>query len=258
MQFPRLSPGILGRGCAVALALGVLAGLARPASARDRDVLWRIVSDACVPGQSHGDPSPCVFVRPGQGGYAVLKDRKGVAQFLLIPTDRITGIEDPAALGATESGLFEAAWEARHFLERKLGRSLPRSMVSLAVNSVGARTQDQLHIHVDCTRPEVREALRLHADEIGPQWAPLRFPLAGQQYWAMWVDGEDLRGINPFFLLAQHVSGQQAMGSHDLVVIGGEREGRPGFVVLARGGPVPHGTEVQDLSCREAVGELAH
>ncbi|MBV8912501.1 MAG: CDP-diacylglycerol diphosphatase, partial [Acetobacteraceae bacterium] len=202
-------------------------------------------------GQAHGDPSPCALVEPG---YAVLKDLKGVAEFLLIPTTRITGIDDPAVTQPQGGKWFEAAWRARRFLEARLGRAVPRGEVSLAVNSVDARTQEQLHIHINCVRPDVRDALQDHADEIGPDWAPLRFPLAGQLYSGIRIEGEGLAGTNPFVLLKRRLGSIDAMKKHALVVVGSERGGRPGFVMLERGGQAVHGTELQDLSCSGPLG----
>ena len=37
---------------------------------------------------------------------------------------------------------------------------MPRDDISLAVNSVYGRSQNQLHIHIDCVRSDVRNALR--------------------------------------------------------------------------------------------------
>ncbi|WP_047236419.1 CDP-diacylglycerol diphosphatase, partial [Chromobacterium subtsugae] len=73
----------------------MLAGAACYAMA-DGDALWRIVGEQCLPNQqSQGKPDPCVEV--GQG-TAVLKDRYGALQYLLIPTSRVSGIESPQLL----------------------------------------------------------------------------------------------------------------------------------------------------------------
>ncbi|MFL5335471.1 MAG: CDP-diacylglycerol diphosphatase [Geminicoccaceae bacterium] len=70
--------------------LGLLGCAATRAETSDPDALWKIVHGRCVPNQRlHGDPSPCTMVELRGGvarGYAVLKDRRGVAQYLLIPT----------------------------------------------------------------------------------------------------------------------------------------------------------------------------
>jgi CDP-diacylglycerol pyrophosphatase len=211
-----------------------------PALARaDPNALWELVNDQCVPDQEqHGDPAPCADVDLSAGedkGTAVLKDLVGPTQFLLIPTDRVTGIESPTLLAPDAPNYFAAAWRARSFVDERAGWTLPRDWVSLAVNSEDARTQDQLHIHVDCIRADVRAALSRHAADIGPRWAPFPVPLVGHRYSAIAVDGEGLDAVNPFLLLADGVAGARSdMGAQTLVVVGSySPDGQPGFVVLA-------------------------
>jgi CDP-diacylglycerol pyrophosphatase len=205
----------------------------------DPNELWTIVHDRCIPDQQqYGDPAPCASVDQSAGadkGFAVLKDLDGATQFLLIPTARITGIESPVLLAPGATNYFAAAWRARSFVDERAGRTLPRDWVSLAINSEFARTQNQLHIHVDCIRADVREALTEHADEIGAAWAPFSVPLAGHRYSAIAVRGDDLDAVNPFTLLANGIEGARAdMGHESLVVVGTVgAKGQPGFVILA-------------------------
>jgi CDP-diacylglycerol pyrophosphatase len=205
----------------------------------DPNALWNIVNGSCVPDQQqHGDPAPCAQVDLGAGeeeGYAVLKDLVGPLQFLLIATGRITGIESPSILEPEATNYFAAAWRARSFVEERAGRTLPRDWVSLAINSEQARSQTQLHIHVDCVRADVHQALTEHASEIGAAWTSFPVPLAGQRYSAIAVSGEDLDAVNPFTLLADGIPGARtAMGDQTLVVVGTVgSDGEPGFVVLA-------------------------
>lgn len=201
----------------------------------DPDALWRIVHDQCVPHeQSSDDPAPCAIVNQ-DGGFALLKDIQGPAQYLLIPTERITGIESPALLAPDATDYFAQAWLARPLTEERLGRSVPRDWMSLAVNSEFARTQEQLHIHIDCLRADVHDALARRVADVGPVWAPFPEPLAGDRYSAIAVAGEDLGTVNPFRLLADGVPGARAdMGRQTLVVAGAVlRDGQPGFIVLA-------------------------
>lgn len=201
----------------------------------DPEALWRIVHDQCVPHElTSDDPAPCALVDQA-GGYALLKDTRGPAQYLLIPTERITGIESPTLLVPEATNYFAAAWRARPLVEERLGRPVPRGWMSLAVNSEFARTQNQLHIHIDCLHADVHEALTQHAAEIGPAWAPFPVPLMGDRYSAIAVAGEDLDAVNPFDLLADGVPGARTdMGRRTLVVAGAVLPGgSPGFVVLA-------------------------
>jgi CDP-diacylglycerol pyrophosphatase len=203
------------------------------------NALWDIVHGGCVPDEElHGDPAPCAQVDLSAGpekGYAVLKDLVGQIQFLLIPTGRVEGIESPSILAPDATNYFAAAWRARSFVDERAGATVPRDWLSLAINSEDARTQDQLHIHVDCLRADVHQALIEHAAEIGPGWAPFPVPLADHDYSAIAVSGADLGGVNPFILLADGIPGARSdMGAQTLVVVGTQRaDGQPGFAILA-------------------------
>lgn len=203
------------------------------AHADDPSALWHLVNDQCVPNQlAHNDPAPCASVDMG-GGYVVLKDLVGATQFLVIPTERTSGIDDPAILAPGAPNYFAAAWRARSFVDERAGSELPRQWLSLAINSAFARSQNQLHIHVDCVRSDVHDALTEYATAIGPAWAPFPVPLAGHRYDAMSLGGADL-DANPFDLLADGVPGaRDDMAARALVVVGSvAADGRPGFVLL--------------------------
>jgi CDP-diacylglycerol pyrophosphatase len=208
---------------------------ALPACAADPDALWDLVSGQCVPAQqARHDPGPCLSVDLA-GGYAVLKDQSGATQVLVIPTTRITGIESPVLLDPASPNYWADAWTARHDVETLAHREIPREDLALAVNSVYGRSQDQLHIHVDCIRADVRDALNTALDRIGPKWAPLDVSLAGHRYKAMRIAGEDLGGQDPFKLLAAGDAMARAeMGVETLVLAGAVFEdGSPGFILLS-------------------------
>lgn len=231
--------GILAGLILAAAALATLPTAGISSAQGDPNALWSIVNGQCVPDQQqHGNPAPCAQVdldAGEQNGHAVLKDLVGPLQFLLIPTGRITGIESQEILAPDAPNYFAAAWRARSFVEERAGRTLPRDWLSLAINSAQARTQTQLHIHVDCLRADVHQALVEHSSEIGTEWTDFPVPLAGQRYSAVFVGGEDLSAVNPFTLLADGVPGARTdMGDQTLVVVGAEApDGNPGFVVLA-------------------------
>jgi CDP-diacylglycerol pyrophosphatase len=218
------------------------AGVSPPkAKVKDADVLWRIVGSQCVPGQiQHGQPAPCALVDIAAGeanGYAVLKDRTGVLQFLLIPSTRITGIESPVLLRNRAPNYWAAAWQARHFMVERSGQrgnALVRENIGLAINSASGRSQNQLHIHIDCVRPDVKQLLAAHESEIGLEWTPLTVPLVGQHYLARRLVGAELGNRDPFKLLADEVKGaKEDMGRHTLVLVGARfRDGQPGFYLL--------------------------
>ncbi len=215
-------------------ALLVLALSAGTVRAADPDALWKIVHDRCVPHATAGEgPAPCSFVDLA-GGYAVLKDIRGATQFLLIPTARIAGIESPAILQPGAPNYWQAAWAARRFVDERAGRSLPRQDIGLAINAASRRSQNQLHIHIDCLRPDVIASLAAKAAEIGAGWTPVALPPAGHPYLARRIDGPDLAGVDPFRLVAESLPGAAAdMGGQTLVLAGaGFGAGQEGFYLL--------------------------
>lgn len=233
---------------ALLLATTTCAGVAHA----DPGALWHIVHGQCVPDQlAHDDPAPCAQVDLDTGS-AVLKDLVGATQFLLIPTERSSGIDDPALLSPGTPNYFAAAWRARSFVDEKAGVTLPRDWIGLAINSAFARSQDQLHIHVDCVAADVHAALSANAVALGPTWSPFPVPLAGHRYDAMAVSGADL-AVDPFTLLADGIAGaRQDMAARTLVVVGTiGAEGDPGFVILTdradpATGDLAEGEQLQD------------
>lgn len=244
----------------VTLAL-LLCGLSAGAARADGDVLWHFIHDRCAPGVAAGTgPAPCALVAYPQGaasGYVVFKDRTGAAQYLVMPVAKITGIEDAAILAPDATNYFAAAWQARSYFLAKIGHDLPRDAISLAVNSPSGRSQNQLHIHIDCIDPEVRAALAAQQESLGSVWTPLGVPLMGHTYRALRVESADLAGVNPFKLLAADV-GADGIKRHTLAAVGAHfADGRDGFVLLddsagSTPGDNASSEELQDHGCKVA------
>jgi CDP-diacylglycerol pyrophosphatase len=239
----------------------LIAGLAPTmACAADPSALWKIVDGKCVPHEeATRDPAPCTAVNLSQGaekGFVVLKDITGASQFLLIPTARIGGIEDPAILAAGVTNYWDAAWSARYFVDSRVHTNLPRDGFALAINSSVGRTQDQLHIHIDCIRPDVRDALTANLDHVGTVWAPFPVPLAGENYRAIRINQETLDGLDPFRVLADgDPKARGEMGMHTLVLVGEAFSDKTsGFVLLdgqadLAAGDHASGEQLEDHSC---------
>ena len=198
----------------------------------NRDDLWYVAHDLCLADlERTGSPLPCTFVDPGRGFVILLA---GAAHGVLVPTRRVSGLESPDLLQPAGPNYWEYAWEARSYLSNATGAPLPRDLVGLAVNSAQARTQDQLHIHIGCLQPEVRAALKLRQNAIGPTWSKRPLVLAGRRYYAMRINGETLADANPFAILADGIPSARAdMASQTLAVAGAEfRDGQSGFYIL--------------------------
>jgi CDP-diacylglycerol pyrophosphatase len=224
-------------GLAVALCVAAAALALKPALA-DRLALWNIVHGACAPhAEANQGPAPCVDVDIAAGedaGIALLKDLHGVAQLLAIPTRRLTGIEDPFVLTPQAPNYFTYAWKERSALEALLKKVSPRDAVGVSINSMYARSQDQLHLHVDCMDRDVAAALHDHLGEIDSTFKTMKVALKGRTYLARRVSEADLAAASPFQMLADGVQGAKAqMGAWSLILVGATLEGQPGYVLLA-------------------------
>lgn len=233
-------------------ALIVLLALGASPVRADPLALWNIVHGQCVPHVEAGQgPAPCERVDLARGeaqGVALLKDRVGVAQFLAIPTRRVTGIEDPFVLDPSAPDYFAFAWGARDALSARLGGPLPRRDVSIAINSEFARSQDQLHLHLDCLDPEVAATLAADAGAFDDTWRPMATPLRGRVYWARRVLSDDLSGVRPLVLLADGVPDARThMAGESLIAVGATFAGQDGFVLLADRAELTQGGHAEDL-----------
>lgn len=223
-------PRLLPLFC-LSLSLSVLAGCASAPPARS-DALWRLIERDC-----RGPDAPrgaCLQVETAADRRNVLvKDAHGHYQFLLMPIDKVSGIENPGLYRRGAPNYFAAAWKARRLTEQALGQTLPREVASLALNSPHGRSQHQLHIHVDYLRADVLEALDANTAGLGQRWAPLPVLLRGHRYQARVLPGAELTA-NPLNLLAYDLSGVAAVGQWSLLVAGrADVQGAPGFILLA-------------------------
>lgn len=228
--------------------------LATQSRAQNRDALRQIVQEHCLPHWvQQADPTPCERVtltgpRDVQG-YAVLADAKGGAHFLLIPTERVAGIESPELLEPRAPNYFAAAWRARDRIAAALGHDVRRDAVGLAVNSEQHRSQDQLHIHMECVSEEVYRMLRTAGERLTDRWTPVL--LERWQYEGLRVMGEDLEPVNPFELLARMPGASREMGAYTLLVTGMQFKDGPGFIILT-GRNVPGAESLLDSTCAVA------
>src|SRR5262249_45917947 len=137
-------------------------------------------------------------------GFAVLQAPLSATHVIVVPTARISGIESRNLESKDAPNYWQAAWDARRFVEQGARRRLPRDKIGMAINSAATRSQDQLHIHVSCVAPGVADFLRRHQGEIRGAWSPMRARLAGHRFLAMKIDTESLAQVDPFKLLARH------------------------------------------------------
>jgi CDP-diacylglycerol pyrophosphatase len=238
--------------------------LARGGLSADRLILWKIANEQCVAQRlGHRVPEPCLSVwlrSPSKLSFVILKDLVGDGQVLAIPIDRISGIESPEVLKPVIGELWLAAWHARHFVAGLLDADLTDDAIGLAVNSSHARSQDQLHIHVDCMSREVRDLLRGHLNELSDKWSNLGFLLMGKRYQAIRLTESEFVERNIFALIANSsIEAAADMGAETIIVSGASLpDGSRGFIVLEdRADRVPgdkaHGEDLLDHTCKIAA-----
>uniref|UniRef100_UPI0039F005CB CDP-diacylglycerol diphosphatase n=1 Tax=Bordetella sputigena TaxID=1416810 RepID=UPI0039F005CB len=220
-------------------------------------------------------PNACARVDL-QAGYMVLKDNSPAKPyaFLLLPTEPITGTEDSRLWVTNGPNYWRAAYENRGYVERVLKLPLQRTQIGFAANSIYGRSQDQLHIHVTCIRPDVAAQLAASVGKLSDSRWTLLPPLAGKRhrYRALLTDDAALAHTDPVRLLARDVYPDGDMLPHTLFMAPVTlADGRPGFAFLdgeadqdARHGRyTPAGNrgaseELLDDSCAIARGADAH
>ncbi len=229
------------------------------AFAGERGLLWRVVQ-ACV--ASHdliGGSFPCLAVELGRGpgrGFAVLRAPFESTHLVVTPTVRTSGIEADRLLAADAPNYFANAWGARHFVSEALQRQPNRDDFALAVNSRPGRSQDQLHIHVDCVRRDVKQSL---AQQIGHlhagTWSPITVLPRAPRYVATLLDEADFARSNIFAIVQAGLGVPPGgMDQVTIVAVAAEVRGKPAFVLLARR-RIPnsrdeaHGEALMDHAC---------
>lgn len=240
--------------CAAFVAALVSTGGCVRLSTVDSDGLWKVVGGQCVPNQRNtNNPAPCTTVDFARR-YAVLKDIAGRAQYLLIPTDRVAGIEAPEILYAGSPEYWQYAWNAGRHVEARLHRPLAANQLGLEINSSGRRSQNQFHIHIDCMRADVTNALAPHRDDPPGAWRDIT--LDGHRYRVMRVTSLVDRS-NPFRVVQRSLGSQQRMGDQTILVTGaGADAAQDGWLIVHSGLDMDGGTGtaegLMDHACRIA------
>ena len=243
-----------GRRRAGVLALGAVALLAGCVTGR-RGALRAVVQGCTLDSRVTGSPWPCLAIDRART-FVVVPDPKRRSQVLWAPTARIAGIESPQLLAAGAPDAWSQAWAARRWLDRRTGRRLGDEQVGLAVNSRPGRTQDQLHIHIDCLRPSTRRAVDAAVGGVAERWGDLPTPLfRGRRYRARWLPADELPVRDPFRLLAEDPDVGGRLAEWTLVMVAAARPtGERGFVLLSHradpaDGDLGAGEELLDHRC---------
>ena len=185
---------------AIVAALTVSAAFAAYAMELHRMALWQVVRACVADYKLTGAPFPCLEVNISGGearGDVVLRAPLQ-DETLLVPTRKITGVEDPFLQSPEAPNYFDAAWRARTYLKTADGRAPERDDIALIVNSIIVRGQDQLHIHIGCLLPYARRSIAAAAPKIPmEEWARVGAVMPHTMFWGYRIRGSDLAKVEP-------------------------------------------------------------
>lgn len=246
------------------LALLLLALLVSGSGARaavHREALWLVLRSCVVAQNTAGIPFPCLAVNLASSsgpGYAVLRAPFNATRVLVVPVEKIKGIESPILQQPDARAYWRAALASRRFVADALGGRIPLSEIALAVNSSVGRSQDQLHIHLDCLKPSVRLALGHHASAFSARWTLLKFPLEGARYYGLKVGAAQAEEFNPFTALASLPGARGDLRATSLAVVSAPAtDPSGGFYVLAYRGRRSPVEKLLDPTCSEPSRSVA-
>lgn len=182
----------------------------------------------CVAQEALGKPTPgCPMANADpKTGWAIVKDLRGLTQYLLVAAGKdLIGIETPALEQPAFADLWSGAWEGRRLVKScalaRHEKEPDDATISLAVNSKYCRSVPRVHIHIDLVDKSVFDQLAAGATKITSR--------TGHVFEATVVDHLD----NPFGWLAARVASSDGklkpMDRQTLVVVG-RADGR--FVIL--------------------------
>ncbi|MEA1834426.1 CDP-diacylglycerol diphosphatase [Methylobacterium durans] len=240
----------------VVLAI-LLSTVATPVAAEaGRQVLWVAIQACVLAKRTTGRPFPCLAVdlgTDGRPGTAVLRAPGQPTHTVVVPTSHVVGLEAPELQHERGNAYWRAALAARHHVADALKGSESPGDIALAVNSRGGRSQDQLHIHLDCVRPSVRAALRVYARGIHRTWAAMPIALQGTRFFAMRIEPDELESINPFAAIAQLPGRRPDLAQTSFAAINVSGDDLPAsLILLAYRAKDAHAEKLLDHTCSGA------
>jgi CDP-diacylglycerol pyrophosphatase len=226
---------------------------------KNPDVLWYFVNQKCVPNfKVNNNSAPCDKVElknDGVSGHVVFKDKNGPLQYLLMPTEKITGIEDPKILDQNTLNYFAIAWKERDFMAKKYNAPIDDSIISLTINSSLGRSQNQLHVHISCIRPDIAQTLSNHLDSLTENWSLIPGGLMGHHYFFKSLELRDLMSENSFLILQEIPEAKNNIGEFGMgLVVIKDLNGAIKYILLADQALPAEGDygsveEIQDHTC---------
>lgn len=219
-----------------------------------RDTLRNVVRSCVLAKRTIGISFPCREVELGGNGapgYVILQPPLAKSHMVVSPTADIAGIEHPDLRGPDGRVYWQAALRSRAQSAAAFDGRVPLNDIGVAVNSPGNRTQDHLHLHIDCVQPRVLTSLHVHARELTGAWSVFPRSFDGQHFFARRFETTD--AFNPFAEAAS-LPGHPALGTVALALLSAPGAPDGAFVLMAAVGPYAQAEGLLDHSCRIADG----
>ena len=249
----------ISAACAFLLAIAVLCDRDAPALAQTAadpaatcvlpprpDTLWGVAQ--CCERSLTGDVGCRVYDK--KDGYVIIKDNsvRKPQSYLIIPTSRVTGIEDGLVSRPPVVDFWQYGWG-----QSRTYPGYPVADTGMAINSEQGRTQNQLHIHISCVRPDVKKALEQAPIGFFPaQPITLRLPPHDNLYRATKVTS--LAGAqSPFLVFQADPQVKEDRGRQSIAVVGSSTADQ--YFVLdtqSRDGKPGHAEELLEQTCQSS------
>ncbi|ACA17746.1 CDP-diacylglycerol diphosphatase [Methylobacterium sp. 4-46] len=237
---------------AALLAVALITAGVGAAAGAPRDVLWVALQGCILAKKTTGGAFPCLSVDLGDGarpGTAVLRAPGQRTHLVVMPTASVVGLEAPELQTSTGNAYWRAALTARSTVTEVLKGELPIDDVGLAVNSTSGRSQDQLHIHVDCLKPSIQVALQRYAQGIRRAWTRLPMIVQGSPLYAMRVEAPDVQIFNPFAELTKLPGSSGSLSDVTFAAVSATNGVRGDLYLLAYRQKYSAAEKVLDHSC---------
>jgi CDP-diacylglycerol pyrophosphatase len=181
--------------------------------------------------------------------FIILKDNSPAKPnaYLIIPTTKVTGIEDRQIFAPPVADLWADGWQQAQIYLNK-----PAADTALAINSGYGRSQDQLHIHISCVRRDVAQALAENDRGIGGDPAkPAEIRLGPQNHLYRVIKVVSLTTESPFDLAATMSGAKRDMAEQSIAVVGSKTPGVYYVLDTSHQGANPGAAEeLLDQACR--------
>ncbi|HTR17683.1 MAG TPA: CDP-diacylglycerol diphosphatase [Acetobacteraceae bacterium] len=192
------------------------------------NTLWSL-AQCCAPNPSTSNE--CLYVDRGKGKFFIVKDtdKAKTNAYLIIPTDKVTGVDAPQIFNDPVVNFWDYGWkESQYYLKKPKNLS-----TGLAINSESVRDQNQLHIHISCVNPLVAKALADNDPNIAKatEANPFKLQLGTHNNIYEAVKVKSLTGDNsPFNVVRQFPHVQGDMKDQSIAVV--ESKIASGYYVL--------------------------